>query len=160
MNPNPSKKAKKPINSHPPKRITKKDQILRLYTEGIHEVEELARRTQAKSSYIASILQREGLVSGYFDLYTPTSHPMNVYSKFFSHKLGFKDEDIARESVAHIDHIYHQFELSRDPVGQHHALMMALTMFDRARWTHKIREASVFRDWLIQRLEEINLEIL
>jgi hypothetical protein len=31
--------------------------------------------------------------------------------------------------------------------------MMALTMLDRARWTGKPREASVFRDWLLERLQ-------
>ena len=31
---------------------------------------------------------------------------------------------------------------------------MALTMFDRARWTNKQREADVFRRWLRERLDE------
>ena len=31
---------------------------------------------------------------------------------------------------------------------------MALTMFDRARWTGKEREADVFRRWLRDRLDE------
>jgi hypothetical protein len=31
---------------------------------------------------------------------------------------------------------------------------MALTMFNRARWTGKAREADVFRRWLEQRLAE------
>jgi len=31
---------------------------------------------------------------------------------------------------------------------------MALTMFDRARWTAKGEEAEVFRHWLTGRLEE------
>ena len=29
------------------------------------------------------------------------------------------------------------FALAEDRAGQHHALLMALTMFDRARWTNK-----------------------
>jgi hypothetical protein len=31
---------------------------------------------------------------------------------------------------------------------------MALTMFDRARWTGKEQEADVFRHWLLERLRE------
>jgi hypothetical protein len=37
----------------------------------------------ARPSYVASVLQKSGLMSGYFDLYTTTAHPMNIYSKFF-----------------------------------------------------------------------------
>jgi hypothetical protein len=31
---------------------------------------------------------------------------------------------------------------------------MALTMFDRARWTNKPAEAAVFRDWLTAHLND------
>jgi hypothetical protein len=79
---------------------------------------------------------------------------MNVYSKFFAGRLGFKDEETARASVEVIDRLYRQFELARDRAGQHHALVMALTMFDRARWTNKPAEAAVFREWLMARLHE------
>jgi hypothetical protein len=34
---------------------------------------------------------------------------------------------------------------------------MALTMFNRARWTGKPREAEVFRTWLVDTLEEVDL---
>ncbi|HEY9232374.1 MAG TPA: hypothetical protein VIS78_09510, partial [Blastocatellia bacterium] len=59
-----------------------------------------------------------------------------------------------------IDRLYHQFGLARDRAGQHHALVMALTMFDRARWTNKAREAGIFRDWLQARLNEAETEAL
>jgi hypothetical protein len=103
------------------------------------------------------VLQESGLVKGYFDLYTSSAHPMNVYSKFFANKLGFKDEEKARESVELIDRLYHQFEYAQDRAGQHHALSMALVMFDRARWTGKGREADIFRHWLLARLNEAEL---
>jgi hypothetical protein len=77
---------------------------------------------------------------------------MNVYAKFFGGKLGYKDEETSRTSVRLIDHFYRQFELAEDRAGQHHALVMALTMFDRARWTGKPAEAEIFRQWLIERL--------
>src|SRR5256885_8724098 len=134
--------------------ISKKDQIISLYTSGIGEVEDLAMITGARPSYVASVLQESGLMSGYFDLYTTSAHPMNVYSKFFAGRLGFKDEEAARASVEVIDRLYRQFELARDRAGQHHALVMALTMFDRARWTDKATEAAVFREWLMARLYE------
>ena len=135
--------------------ISKKDQIISLSLSGVNEVEDLALITNSRASYIGSVLQEAGLVSGYFDLYTSTSHPMNVYSKFFAGKLGFKDEETARQSVELIDRVYNQFALAGDRAGQHHALMMALVMFDRARWTGKGREADIFRQWLIAQLENV-----
>jgi hypothetical protein len=135
-------------------RPSKKDQIISLFLSGMGEVEDIAIITGSRPSYVGSTLQEAGLVSGYFDLYTSTAHPQNVYSKFFANKLGFKDEVTARESVALIDRLYRQFEFAGDRAGQHHALAMALTMFDRARWTGKSREAEVFLLWLRARLEE------
>jgi hypothetical protein len=142
------------------RRASKKDQIISLFTSGIVSVEELAMITGSRPSYVASVLQAAGLMSGYFDLYTTTAHPMNVYSRFFAGKLGYKDEAKARESINLIDRYYHQFESSGDRAGQHHALMMAMTMFNRARWTGKAAEATIFRQWLISQLAETeSLEI-
>jgi hypothetical protein len=110
--------------------------------------------TKSRPSDVAAVLQEAELLSGYFDLYTTSAHPMNVYSKFFAKRLGYKDEEAARRSVELIDNYYRQFELAGDRAGQHHALLMALTMFDRARWTNKEREAGIFRRWLVDRLSE------
>jgi hypothetical protein len=137
-----------------PRRASKKEQILALHSAGISDVEDLAVITHARPSYVASVLQGAEQLPAYFDLYTTTSRPMNVYSKYFARKLGFKDEETARHSVELIDHFYRQFEIAQDRAGQHHALMMALIMFDRARWTGKGREADIFRNWLIDRLED------
>ena len=136
------------------KKPTRKDQIIALFLSGMGEVEDIAMITGARPSYVGSVLQEAGLLSGYFDLYTSTAHPMNVYSKFFANRLGFKDEESARASVGVIDQFHRQFELAGDRAGQHHALTMALTMFDRARWTGKGAEAQVFRRWLLERLTE------
>lgn len=135
-------------------RISRKDQILSLYMSGITEVEDLAMITGARPSYVGSILQESGQKTGYFDLYTSTSHPMNVYSKFFANRLGFKDEAAARASVEAVDLLYRQFELAGDRAGQHHALLMGLTMYDRARWTGKAAEANIFRAWLLANIQE------
>jgi hypothetical protein len=136
------------------RRTSKKDQIISLFTSGIVNIEELAMITGSRPSYVATVLQAAGLMSGYFDLYTTTAHPMNVYSRFFAGKLGYKDEAKARQSIELIDRYYHQFALAGDRAGQHHALMMAMTMFNRARWTGKAGEAEVFRQWLLARLAE------
>jgi len=149
-----SSKASPATDESRARRVSKKDQIISLYTSGIGEVEDLAMITGARPSYVASVLQESGLMTGYFDLYTTSAHPMNVYSKFFARRLGFKDEETARASVDVIDRLYHQFGLARDRAGQHHALVMALTMFDRARWTNKPGEADIFRQWLLARLNE------
>ena len=139
------------------RRMSKKDQIISLYTSGIGEVEDLAMITGSRPSYVANVLQESGLMTGYFDLYTTSAHPMNVYSKFFAKRLGFKDEETASVSVDIIDRLYRQFELASDRAGQHHALMMALVMFDRARWTGKEQEADIFRHWLMGRFNEAEM---
>lgn len=137
-----------------PRRVTKKDQIIALYLSGITNIEDLALMTDARPSYVGAVLQRAGHLHGYFDLYTSTAHPMNVYSKLFASKLGFKNEATARQSITVIDRLYKQFEMAGDRAGQHHALSMALVMFDRARWTDKMREADIFRQWLLHHLEQ------
>lgn len=138
---------------------SRKDQIISLFLSGMDEVEDVAVITGARASYVASVLQEAGLHSGYFDLYTSTSQPQNIYSKFFAGKLGFKDVETASESVELIDRLYRQFDFAGDRAGQHHALTMALTMFDRARWTGKGREAGVFLNWLTARLGEAALDL-
>jgi hypothetical protein len=148
----------KTAEPQPEQKVSKKDQILSLYASGISEVEDLAIITHSRPNYVASVLQQSKLLPAYFDLYTSSAQPMNVYSKFFAKKLGFKDKETARASVELIDRYYQQFELAGDRSGQHHALLMALTMFDRARWTGKAKEADVFRHWLMRRLDEAPLE--
>lgn len=138
--------------------VSKKDQIVALYMSGMEDVQELSALTGTRPSYVGSVLQEEGLVKEYFDLYTSTSQPMNVYSKYFAGKLGFKDVERARESVQLIDRLHDQFKVARDRAGQHHALLMALTMFNRARWTGKQEEADVFRRWLAEKLKDAALD--
>jgi hypothetical protein len=154
------KKEAQPSNSAAPRpqRVTKKHQIITLYLSGITEIEDLATITGAQPSYVGAVLQQAGLIRGYFDLYTSTAHPMNVYSKLFTNKLGFKNEAAARRSVAVLEQLYQQFALVRDRAGQHHALSMALVMFDRARWIGKMPEADIFRQWLVTHLEQADAE--
>ena len=136
--------AEEPRSQH----VTKKNQILALYLAGIANVEDLATMTNVRPSYVATVLQQAGFLQGYFDLYTSTAQPMNVYSKLFASQLGFKDVDTARHSVAVIDRLYTQFEEAGDRAGQHHALSMALVMFDRARWTGKTCEADILLNFV------------
>ncbi len=140
-------------NAAPPK-PSKKDQILALAAAGVADVADIALMTQTRPSYVGTVLQEAGKSPGYFDLYTSTNRPMNAYSKFFAGQLGFKDVDAARRSVELIDRVYRQFDLAADRAGQHHALLMALTMFNRARWTNKPREAEIFQRWLLEHLNE------
>ena len=146
--------AKAPAAGDEAARVSKKDQILTLYKAGITDVTELAAITASRSSYVASVLHGAEALPSYFDLYTSTNQPMNIYSKYFANRLSYRDVAEARESVNLIDHLYRQFEVAGDRAGQHHALLMALTMFDRARWTDKTAEADVFRRWLKDRLDE------
>ena len=140
------------------RRVSKKEQILSLYTSGIDNLDDIALMTGSRATYVASVLQTAGLLTGYFDLYTTTSHPMNSYSRFFVNKLGFKDVETAKRSIGVIDRLHRQFEIAGDRAGQHHALLMGLTMYNRARWTNKKEEAEIFRHWLLARLNDIDLD--
>jgi hypothetical protein len=131
---------------------TKKETILTLYKAGVTEIEAISAISGAKSSYVGSVLQQEGLITGYFDLYTSTGQPMNVYSKHFQGKLGFKDIESAERGVAALERTYQHFERIQDRAGQHHSLEMALIMLDRARWTDKLNEAEIYRRWLMGKL--------
>jgi hypothetical protein len=131
---------------------SKKDMILSLFENGTTEVETIAAISGAKPSYVGSVLQKEGLIDNYFDLYTSTNHPMNVYSKHFRGKLGFKDVETARASVRNLEQSYRYFDRLQDRAGQHHTLEMGLTMLDRARWTGKLEEAEIYRLWLVDKI--------
>lgn len=134
--------------------MSKKDMILSLFNSGVTEVETISAISGAKPSYVGSVLLREGLIDNYFDLYTSTNHPMNIYSKHFRGKLGFKTIEAAERSVETLDRSYNFFDRIQDRAGQHHTLEMALTMLDRARWTGKLDEAEVYRRWLVGKLSK------
>lgn len=133
---------------------SKKKLILELYKKGVQDVEKIAKATDTKPSYVGSVLQKAGLINHYFDLYTSTAQPMNVYSRFFRGKLGFKDVRTAETSVQTLEQAYRYFANQHERAGQHHTLEMALTMLDRARWTGKIQEAEIYRRWLMSKLSQ------
>jgi hypothetical protein len=131
---------------------TKKDMTLSLFNSGVTEIETIAAVSGARPSYVGAVLHREGLVDNYFDLYTSTGYPMNVYSKHFRGKLGFKDIESAERGVKTLENGYQYFSRILDRAGQHHTLELGLTMLDRARWTGKMEEAEVYRRWLVGKL--------
>ncbi len=131
---------------------SKKDMILSLYKSGTTEIEAISAISGAKPSYVGSVLHKEGLIDNYFDLYTSTAYPMNVYSKHFRGKLGFKDVKTARRSVRELEKTYNYFRRKEDRAGQHHALEMGLLMLNRARWTGKTEESEIYRIWLADKL--------
>ena len=131
---------------------SKKELIQGLWEEGQHDVWKIAKSADTRPSYVASVLQEAGLLKGYFDLYTSTGAEMNVYSQLFRGILGFKDEAAARRSMKWLHRMYCEFRENGDRAGQHHTLVTALTMFDRARWCGKTHEANIFRRWLNARL--------
>ncbi len=133
---------------------SKKDMILSLYNGGTTEIESIAAISGAKPSYVGSVLQKEGLIDNYFDLYTSTAYPMNIYSKHFRGKLGFKDVPTAERGVQTLEQAYRYFDKIQDRAGQHHTLEMGLTMLDRARWTGKLEEAEIYRRWIVGKLSK------
>jgi hypothetical protein len=142
-------KNKSKLSSHlAPKKVTKKEQILELYRQGIKDVAEIANQTATRTSYVSYVLSKAGLLEGYFDLYTTTAKEQNAYSRYFRSILAFKDEKTARTSIERIDELYRRFEQLGDRAGQHQAMVIALTGMNRARWSGKSKEADVFRSWL------------
>lgn len=141
------------VSDEPPRKkenetLTKKERILVLYQNGISDIARIARETEARPSYVAQVLQSEGLISGYFDLYTTTGIEQNVYSRFFRNVLSFKTVEAAKESVKKIERLYNYFERLGDRAGQHQAMVVALIGKNRARWSGKKAEAEVFSEWL------------
>jgi hypothetical protein len=133
---------------------SKKDMILSLFKSGTSDIEAISAVSGAKPSYVGSVLQQAGLIDNYFDLYTSTALPMNVYTKHFTGKLGFKDKATAQRGVRTLEQSYNYFANQQDRAGQHHTLEMALTMLDRARWTGKLEEAEIYRRWLVGKLNK------
>jgi hypothetical protein len=133
---------------------SKKDMILSLFKNGTTEIEAISAVSGAKPSYVGSVLQKEGLIDNYFDLYTSTGYPMNVYSKHFRGKLGFKNVETAKRGTETLEIAYRYFDKNQDRAGQHHALEMGLMMLDRARWTGKLEEAEVYRRWIVGKLSK------
>lgn len=131
---------------------SKKDMILSLFETGVTQIETISAISGAKPSYVGAVLHKEGLIDNYFDLYTSTAHSMNIYSKHFQGKLGFKNVEAAERSVSVLEGAYRYFDQQQDRAGQHHSLEMGLTMLDRARWTGKLDEAEVYRQWLVKKL--------
>ena len=80
MNRKPNLKTRNEIEPQPARRVSKKDQIISLRDSGVGGIKEIATITGAQPSYVASVLQSAGLLAGYFDHYTTTANPMNVYS--------------------------------------------------------------------------------
>ena len=130
------------------RRASKKEHVIALYRAGTTDIAEIVRRTGVRPSYAAQVLQRAGLLTGYFDLYTTTGREMNVYGRFFRNVLQFRTVEAARSSVDKIDKLYNYFERLGDRAGQHQSMVMALTGKNRARWSGKHDAAAVFSEWL------------
>jgi hypothetical protein len=135
---------------HQQHKETKKGYILELYKRGTTDMLVIAQMAKTKPSYVASVLQAAGLISGYTDLYTTPVNDQNIYSRFFKNILSFKDVASAKESVERIENLYLYFGRLGDRAGQHHAQVLALTGRNRARWCGKYEEARIFAEWLMK----------
>lgn len=127
---------------------SKKSRILELHRSGVSDIGEIARTVKTRPSYVASVLQNAGLITGYFDLYTTTARDQNLYSRQFRNILSFRTVEAAKESIAAIARLYAYFERIGDRAGQHHAEVLALTGRNRARWSGKREESQIFEQWL------------
>jgi hypothetical protein len=133
---------------------SKKTCILEAWNAGERDLRRLARGVDSKPSYVASVLQTEGLLQGYHDLYTASGNAMNIYDSLFAGRLGYRDVKTAERGVALIDRAYRELDELTDRAGQHHCMVAALTMCNRARFSGKLAEGLVYRRWLLHRLTE------
>src|ERR1051326_523589 len=133
------------------KSLTKKDLALSLRASG-RSVEEIAQTLKCSPSYVANVLIAAGKTTDYSDLYT-SSIAQNAYARMFNGVLRFKNIEAAKESVAKIDSLFHQFEQEHDRRGQHQAQLMALIGKNRAEGIGKREEAKVFLEWLTAHLD-------
>jgi hypothetical protein len=132
------------------RRLSKKALALKLYAQGLR-VEKIAELLHTDPSYVANALIVQGEAPPYVDLYTSTGQ-QNRYAERLAGVLRFKDVQAARESIARIDALYHEFEAARDRRGQHQTQLLALTGKNRAEGLGKRAEARIFADWLIEHL--------
>jgi hypothetical protein len=133
--------------------MTKKDQSLALFDEGVQDVETIAEMVGANPTYVATTLMGAGRSIEYQDLYTP-SRPRNRYGDDYSGVLRFKNEASARESVQRLEERYRFYREVGDRPGQYQARALALIGYDRAMGLGKTREARIFAEWLRETLEE------
>ena len=137
---------------------TKKERILERFEQGITDVAKLADDADTTTSYVANVLQNKGGGEGtsalpaYFDLYTSTAKSMNVYARRFRGKMRFRDVEAATRSVRTLETAWVEFERERDRAGQHHAMVLAMIMANRARFSGKAAESAVFAEWLVSKL--------
>lgn len=133
--------------------VSKKKTIISLYKSGLHDLQELSDKTYSRLSYVASVLQAEKLIHGYYDLYNEADEPMNAYSPLFRKRLGYRNVETAIKSVHLLHETYLEFEALGDRAGQHHVLGLAMKMFNRARWSGKTAEAQIFKRWMVKALD-------
>lgn len=128
---------------------TKRARALAAWDAGERDLLRIAREVESRPSYVARVLADTGRLTGYYDLYSRTGTPVNVYGERFAGVLAFRDAEAARASVERIDRLYHEFESAGDRPGQHHAQVVALVGRNRARWADKPEAAAVFHHWLM-----------
>src|SRR5690242_10485105 len=129
---------------------TKKKKILELYDKGF-DVESITDALATNASYVANTLIQAGRPVDYEDLYTTTSgRSYSPEARRLSGVLRFRDMEAAEESVKRLEEAYEEFRRSGNRRGQHRAQMMALIGKNRAEGIGKLKEAQVFRDWLLK----------
>lgn len=132
----------------------KKDLILAAWDQGDQDLWRLSQEYVTTPSYVASVLQKGGRIDNYSDLFTSPRDPLNIYDRLFRDELGFKTVAVAERSIGLLNTAYKALGDLRDRAGQHHCMVEALTMYNRALAAGKYEAAQVFRKWLMATLAE------
>lgn len=137
--------ARKVLENEP---VSKKQRILEFFYQGVRDLRRISDEVDAKPSYVAKVLQSEGLINGYFGLYTPSAQAPDIYTDYFRNVLKFKSVEEAYESIKKLNELYRYFEEVGDHAGQHQVMVLALMGKNRARWLGKNEESEIFSTWL------------
>jgi hypothetical protein len=134
------------------KKMTKKQLALEMSAQGVG-VQTIAQVLRTDPAYVANSLIGAGTIPAYTDLYTSTG-TQNPYAAALAGVLRFRDIEATRECLLRMEEMYQRYAQARDRRGMHQVHVLALTGYNRAMGIGKLEQARLFRQWLINHLED------
>lgn len=83
-----------------------------------------------------------------FDFFSPMTSARTAYTHFYRDVLSLKSVADAEKSIAKIDDLFRYFHRLDDFAGKHHAMILALTGRNRAKWRGALDIAEIYDEWL------------
>ena len=127
--------------------LQKKNLIIAMHNSG-RTVQEIAKALHCMPRNVLDALENAGIsIESYSE-----NTKQNDYGARFSGILRFKTLESAKDSVAKIDRLFHEYAVAKDRRGQHQAQLIALIAKNRAEGIEKWEVAKLFAEWLIEHL--------